>query len=93
MVTSDRLKSAYNFAQERSFLMVCFDQRQVNLRSPELDGQPREPGARTYVDHYRLRSRPCRIVAAVLDGGREQVPRCKQGFAKVAGNNFLRLPD
>ncbi len=97
-------KCADHFAQERGFLLVGFNERDMQIRSPDFDGEAGEAGAGAKVDEVASPRPPMlgqngiliRRAGRGLAGaeprphtGREEAAGGKQGFAEVASDNFF----
>ena len=78
-------KAAGDFAQEGGFLVVGFDQGQVDLGRPDFYGQAGEAGAGADVDQTDRLSR--------RDLGGEEVGCGEQGFSEVASDDFFLIVD
>jgi hypothetical protein len=92
-------KRARHFAEEGGLLVIRFDQRQVDVGSPELQGKGREPGAGADVEDAG-RMEGSRLGAVGIRGrgwprhaGWEEMTGHKQRLAEVAGYYFFFLAD
>jgi hypothetical protein len=98
-------KRAGYFAEEGGFLVVRFDQREIDVRVPELEGDAGESGAGTDIGQawqalYHRGHRECSSFAQGFGKkGRhrgsagEKVACGKEGFAEVASDNLFRIAD
>ena len=83
-------KGANDFPKEGGFLLVGFDEGEVDERGPDLDGQSGESGAGTEISYTAWR-RGCGRIWTDRVG--EKVAGGEQGFSEVAGDDFLRPAD
>lgn len=88
------------FAEEGGFLVIRFDQSQVEVGGPDLEGKSGEPGAGADVEGARWRGRRearSRYFAALrmtrFWGSREEVAGQEEGLAEVAGYDFFWMAD
>ncbi len=101
-------KCAGHFPEEGGLLVIRFDQRQVDVRGPNLQRESGESGAGTDVEdvqgmgwdltYRQVRTR--RLVAVRMRArgrprptGGEEMPGHKQRLAEVAGYDFFFLAD
>src|SRR5439155_10373203 len=57
-IDTRQCKCANNLLQEGGFLLIRFNQREVSLRRPDLNGNAGKPCATAYVDHAVVGCRP-----------------------------------
>src|SRR5439155_15103028 len=63
-------KGTANFLQEDGFLLIRFNQREVNLRRPDFNGNAREAGAGAYVDNAIVSCRSWLVSRGLVVGHR-----------------------
>ncbi len=83
-------KCAGYFAEESGFLVIRFDEREVDVRGPDFQGKSRESGAGTYVEDAGRAVAGCRLPVAsraVSSPGYAEVGR---GTGRGRGENSLR---
>jgi hypothetical protein len=95
------------FAEKDGFLLIGFDQGEMDVGGPDFDGEGGESGATAYVEDVRraVLSAQCPIssksgnsrsfasLRMTSEGGRKEMARHKQGLAEMAGYDFFFLAD